>query len=222
MKEIIEILNKIETQSLTLIQQESDWFKSTKDIIWFSNEVADYDNDQITDYYVKNEYGRKTRWEVWNNSISILKKHNIKNLLDIGCANGHFVFLAQKSSIESFGIEPRQNIVNLYQEKFIKEFGQKKLFVSNYEYFIDFLLDNKENTNFKFDCITALNYMHGKGHNSSSLEKFFKNIFYFCDYLLTSEPNWQEYGLIDLLSNSQKTECIPPTNQHYLFKSNPI
>ncbi len=218
MENKIKILNEIEADSIKLIHQTDDWFKSTRDIKWFSNEVGNFEDERITDYYINNDYGKKTRWDVWNSSIDILKKYNVKNILDIGCANGHFVFLAQKNNIDSFGIEPRQSIVNTFQSKFIKEFGQKKLFISNYEYFIDFLIENKENMDFKFDCICILNFMHGKGHNPNYLEKFFNNIFNFCDYLLTSEPIWKEYDLKDMLSNRKKIECIPPTNQHFLFK----
>ena len=212
MKNNLTTLNKLEKYSLGLINQEADWFKGTKDIVWYANEVSDFSDENITDYYKNNSYGKETRWDMWSNCLKSFEKHKIKSVLDIGCANGHLIFLAQNKNINAYGIEPRKNIVDKFQNKF----REKSLFVSNYECFIEFLINHP--SKFKFDCICATNYMHGEGHNPVYLKMFFENIFNYCNYLLTSEPNWQNYGLDNLLIKAKRVECIAPTNLHFLFK----
>lgn len=211
-------LENIEKFSIDKIKNVNSDYDVNDQIIWHANEICDYENCEITEYYKNNEYGRITRWETWNNCVNLLVKNNIKTCLDIGCANGHFVYLSLNNGIDCYGLEPRKTLVDNYNNKFIKEFNSKKLFVSNYEYFIEFLKNS--NSDLKFDCICVINFFHGKGHKKNDLENFFNKIFDHCEYLLISPPNWSEYGLSDLLeSNSTIVEYnIEPTKIHNLYK----
>lgn len=184
------------------------------DIKWFANCVGDYNDEKITQYYLNDEYSKLTRWDTWNDIIKVLLENNIKNVLDIGCANGHFVYLCESKGITSFGLEPRSILVNEYNKKF----KEKKLFISTYETFIDFF--SKSKIEFKFDCICVLNFFHGEGHNKEYVVKFFTEISKFCNYLVISEANWANYGLNNLTENFNLVCSVGYEKKHKLFKFN--
>jgi tRNA G46 methylase TrmB len=213
MKNMINELQKIEDYSKKIINQTSNE-EINNHIQWFANCVNDYDDDKITNFYLNDEYSRKTRWDTWNEIVNLLLNNNIKNVIDIGCANGHFVYLCESKKINSFGLEPRMLLVDSYNKKF----STKKLFVSSYETFIDYLSNNE--INIKFDCICILNFFHGDGHKKEYVHKFFTQINKYCNYLVISEPVWGNYGLDNLTQNFTLIDSVGYENKHKLFKLN--
>ena len=91
--------------------------------------------------------------------ISILYKFNLKTVLDIGCGNGEFVSLCVENHIDAYGIDPVENS------------SEEKLYKGT----IDTILrKSKLLGNYRFDCITILNFLHGKFHKEKELKLLFE------------------------------------------------
>jgi hypothetical protein len=94
---IFKVMQSYEEFSLKKINLvPNDNFSINNDIRWYSNYIYDFTNENIPQQYLNNLVARTTRWDLWNDIIKIYKKYEIKNNLDIGCANNHFSFLLNK------------------------------------------------------------------------------------------------------------------------------
>ena len=96
---LFNIMNEFEEYSHSKIQQTEDWFSNNSDIKWPANCVAEFSNDQVTEFYLNDSYSKETRWDFWNRVVDCFLKYNIKTNLDIGCANNHSSFLCNKKEI---------------------------------------------------------------------------------------------------------------------------
>jgi predicted RNA methylase len=164
---------------------ENIWNDSyEKDIVWYANEVAPFFDSNITEYYKNNPYGKKTRWDFWQEVINCLKELNIKEVLDIGAANGHFVYLCLCNGIDAYGIEPRTECINSSKNIFINSFKEKKIYQGSLQTFIQPIFDKLT----KVSCVTVLNFLHGKGHTKDVLIKFLDNVALIADWLICSRP----------------------------------
>jgi hypothetical protein len=171
---------------------------------WRDNEVDVYDSIEITEYYKNNLYGRKTRWDLWNKTLEICKKYNIKTLLDIGCANGHFPFLCLSNNIVAYGVDPRN--YDWADHLIEKKFGGKYLYQGTFNSITNHF--NVKDKNIKFDCITILNFLHGKGHVKEEIIELFSFISNHAKYFLCTQPNWKDLAIEDLLSQFEVVEKI--------------
>ena len=105
--------------------------------------------------------------------ISILYKFNLKTVLDIGCGNGEFVSLCVENHIDAYGIDPVENS------------SEEKLYKGT----IDTILrKSKLLGNYRFDCITILNFLHGKFHKEKELKLLFEFLKKHADYIIISNP----------------------------------
>jgi len=169
-------MSNTEILRITLAQMEALYLKNNKSYLssqnrWKDNEVDKYFDSNITKYYQNNIYGRKTRWEVWQKAVSILKKNNISMVIDIGCANGHFPFLCLSSQIECYGIDPRS--YKDAEDLFNQIYGDKHIYQSSMHYFTEFMKNNTPSRGVSIECVTILNFLHGKGHKKDEIIELF-------------------------------------------------
>ena len=187
------------------MEGESGNMDTVNDIVWEANVVSYYDNELITDYYLKNNYGRKSRWQLWKLCIDIMKSLNIKTVFDIGAANGHFIYLCVKNGIDAYGIEPRQDEIDFANSKYLKP----RLIKTKYQ--------KVEIPN--VDCVTILNFLHGKNHKKEDIELLLEKIFKNSRYLIASEPRWKELEMDNLLSKYPKiVSDLDWEDKHHLWK----
>jgi hypothetical protein len=189
----LEFLNKIDEVSYNL--QQAAEFDQSKDIYWFSNNIEKGENVkfnglQITDYFLNDEYSRITRWDLWNECAEYLSKElQCKSLLDIGGTNGHFLFLCLLRNVDAYTIEPRFDMIRSTEDEFIKNFGSKKVFRGNIKTLLEVLVNHQEQIDFKFDCISILNFLHGSDYKLEDIECLVENLPKITEYILVSDPN---------------------------------
>lgn len=205
---IFDLMKNFETYSLSKIHQTSGWYENNSDIRWQANCVNSFQDENITEYYMNDEYARATRWNLWNNLVDIFPKYNIQSNLDLGCANNHFSFLCNKKNIFSIGIDPRQNCVKESDSLFQKEFGNSYGYVGNFQTFNEFFGNTNE---ILFDCITILNFLHGNDHISSEIENLFKVLPKISKYAIITEPKWNELRIPKYTDHYEVLEIINNT-----------
>jgi len=218
----IGFLNKIDELGSDLCQAEE--FGHTKDIHWFSNCIekgkkVNFNGTQITDYYLNDEYARVTRWDLWNECVYYLSNVlKCDSLLDIGGANGHFSFLCLLNNIDAYTIEPRFDVIQSTEDEFINKFGSKKVFRGNIKNFLKTINDNKEEVDFKFGCISILNFLHGPGHDIQDIKGLVENLPKITDYILVSDPNWGSLNSTNLFHGYKLINTFGYQNLHKLYK----
>jgi hypothetical protein len=218
----IDFLNKIDELSSNLEQAEE--FGQSKDIYWFSNniekgETVKFNGLQITDYFLNDEYGKITRWDLWNECAEYLSKElKCKSLLDIGGANGHFSFLCLLRNIDAYAVEPRFDMIQSTEDEFITNFGSKKVFRGNIKTLLEVLVGYKEQLDFKFDCINILNFLHGPSHKLEDIECLVENLPKITEYILVSDPNWTSLNSPNLFENFKLIKSFGYENLHKLYK----
>lgn len=205
---IFNLMREFEIHSLSKIHQTSGWHENNSDIRWQANCVNSFQNENITEYYMNDEYARETRWNLWNHLIEIFPKYKIQSNLDLGCANNHFSFLCNKKSIFSVGVDPRQNCVKESDFLFQKDFGNSYGYVGNFQTFNEFFKNTNE---VLFDCVTILNFLHGNDHISSEIEELFQILPKISKYAIITEPKWNElripkytdhYEILEIINNT--------------------
>ena len=215
-KIIFDMMKNFETYSLPKIHQTSGWYENNSDIRWQANCVNSFRNENITEYYMNDEYARETRWNLWNDLIDIFLKYDITSNLNIGCANNHFSFLCNKKNIFCIGIDPRQNCLKESENLFQKEFGKSYGYVGNFQTFNEFFGNTNE---ILFDCITILNFLHGNDHISSEIDTLFKVLPKISKYAIITEPKWNELGIPKYTDHYQVLEVINNTIvDHILYQ----
>ena len=139
----------------------------------------------------------------FNECVSILNKFNLKTVLDISCGKGNFISLCLKNNIEGYGVDPIDN-------------PNKRIYKGTYSSIIE---NSKLLGDYKFDCITIHNTLHGKGHNEKELKllfEFFKN---HGEYIIISNPIINENLLDDFkLIHSFKGSHSNKSVFHKLYK----
>lgn len=213
-------MNEFEEYSYSKIQQVEDWFSNNSDIRWQANCVSEFDDSNITKFYLNDSYAKETRWDFWNNVIDCFLKHDIKTNLDIGCANNQFSFLCNKKNIFSLGIDPRENCIKSSENVFKKNFGNDKYgYIGNIKTFTEFFENYNDNI---FDCVSILNFLHGDGHDSLEILKLFEILPKISKYIIISEPNWDSlklpkithnYLIIDTIENSVLSHIVYKLNK---------
>jgi len=210
------LMEQYESYSYPLVTQVSGWFNNNSDIRWFSNATGEFDDTEITEYYKNDQYSRQTRWDFWNSLLPVLKKHNIKTNLDIGCANNHFSFLCNKNGIFSVGIDPREDCVYTSDKVFKENFSDKFGYVGTIKTFVDYFESYNEKV---FDCITILNFLHGNGHISEEIKKLFEVLPRVANYAIVSEPKWSELLLPVMTKDFVTLDKIHNSvHDHILYK----
>lgn len=181
--------------------RESDFFELTDDIRWLANEIGPFDSEEITDYYRKSEYGKTTRWDLFNESVLALKANGIKTVVDLGAANNHFAFLGRKAGLDAYGVEPRKQVLLSSQDTFAKSFGAEKRFgfVGSLKTFADYVL--LPECDLRVDCVSVLNFLHGNGHDPQEIVNLFKAFEKCASYILIMEPLWNDLGLSRLMDD---------------------
>jgi len=104
--------------------------------------------------------------------LSKLLEYNVKSILDISCGKGEFVNLALDQNIEAYGIDP---LLNDHPNIHLGSFDS---IIKNQNYL----------NNFKFDCITIHNTLHGKYHQDEELKSLLSFIKVFSKYFVISSP----------------------------------
>lgn len=172
-----------------------DYTANNEDIRWLANEIADFQDEHITQYYESNAYGNVTRWQFFVTSIELLKVLNIGSMIDIGSANNHFVYLAKKAGVDAYGIEPRKRVLESSTKVFEREFGadRKYGFVGTIKTFADYVL--RPEVDLQVDCVSVMNFLHGDGHKPEEITNLYKAFTECAKYVLISEPRWGELGL---------------------------
>ena len=108
----------------------------------------------------------------FNQVIDKLKELNITTILDIACGKGNLVKMCRSEGINSYGIDPIINTdPNIYQGTFSGVINNQKIL-----------------ENYKIDCITVINTLHGKHHNSLELEQLFKFLKSRAKYIIITHP----------------------------------
>ena len=222
LSEMEELLSKEIRQPV----QESDFFENTDEIRWGANELSDFeagDTSQVTNYFLNSPYGKQTRWDLYVAAIEWFKSLGFKTTIDLGAANNHFVFLARKAGLEAYGVEPRRQVLTSCQNAFEQAFGSGKKFgfVGSLKTFADYVL--LPQCDLKVNCVSVLNFLHGKGHNTQEIENLFKAFDKCADYVLLTEPLWQELGLPRLLDKYEHIEEVYSPNlgtvdAHHLYR----
>ena len=219
----LEILNEINKIGLKEIEQAEEE-GHTKDIYWFSNEIpkgtsVKFNGTNITEYYENNEYGKKTRWNLWNDCILCMKNDiNAKMVLDIGGANGHLSFLSLKNGIESYTIEPRVDMIKSTENEFLENFGNKKVYCGNINIFLNTIEKHIDSIDFKFDCITILNFLHGINHDANDIARLVELLPKITKHIIVSDPNFKALNLKNLFDNFEFIKYIGYDNLHKLYK----
>jgi len=214
---LFNVMSEFEKYSYNQISQISDWHSNNSDIRWHANCVDYFEDENITNYYLNDEYARKTRWNLWNGVVDIFLKHKIKSNLDIGCATNHFSFLCNKKEIFSVGIDPRENCLRGSEEIFKRNFeNQKYGYVGNIKTFGDFFDEYNEPL---FDCVSILNFLHGNDHQSLEIKKLFDTLPKISRYVIITEPKWIELKLPKITDNYEVVEKINNSLiDHVLYK----
>lgn len=224
-KNEIELQKYISDKANKQILTKIDYEQTNSDIRWQFSENSDFSDENIIDLYLNNSYFKATRWDLYLNIIESMKKYKISNNIDIGAGNNHFSFLAKKSNISSYGVEPRRAVLFSCDETFKKNFGtnQRFGFVGSLKTFSDFIL-NQENK-VEIDCVTVLNFLHGQMHISNEIERFFLAISKTAKYAVFSNPHWESLNLSGVPENFSIIEtfnCASSTGvaPHFLYKIN--
>ena len=219
----IEFLNEIELFGNSQIEQADEWGHS-KDIYWFSNAMPKgqdvrFNGSKITDYYINDDYAKRTRWDLWNECIDYLKNNlNSKKILDIGGANGHFSFLCLKNGIEAYTVEPRIDMIRSTEKEFIENFGSKKSYCGNINTLLNTAEKHIEDIDFKFDCITILNFLHGKGHDLNDIKRLANLLPKITKYIIVSDPDFSGLGSENLFKDFEFVRMFGSENIHKLYK----
>ena len=120
-----------------------------------------------------------------------LKKINIKNILDIGSGTGRFIYQCLLNDIDAYGIEPsgpnwNEKVLHLHQPHEVVKKTKDRTFRITYQHMIKIIKD--KNINFKWDCISLINALHGSTMMSKNevvdLFNFFKK---YAKYILIGE-----------------------------------
>lgn len=215
-EEIFYLMRNYEDYSNPKIKQTFNWHENNSDIRWQANCVNEFENETITDYYLTDDYARKTRWDFWNNVVDLFLKHNIKTNLDIGCANNHFAFLCNKKDIFCVGIDPRENCVKHSHSVFEREFGKTYGYVGNIQTFNEYFRIYNQPI---FDCISILNFLHGNDHVPSEIEDLFRVLPRISRYAIITEPKWNDLKIPKYTDNYEVIEKVDNTIiEHTLYK----
>jgi ubiquinone/menaquinone biosynthesis C-methylase UbiE len=149
--------------------------------------------------------------EFFQNCCQELINHNIKTVLDIACGRtGMFVQLCNQMGMNAWGIDP---IVDINIDKLIP--GTFESVVQNQH-----LLEN-----FKFDCVTVHNTLHGKYHNANTVKQLFEFFRNHTKFIVISIPPFQQLGIDDLTTSFDKLYDFDGSHggkscYHKLFKVN--
>ena len=156
-----------ECENKSTFPETNDYFDVNEEIRWYSNAVGDFKDDKISEFYLNDTYSKNSRWDLWQEVVQLLNKHQIKTNLDIGCANNHFSYLCIKKGINSIGLEPRKFLVKQNNENFSRlGISEKCCYIGNIRTFNE----SFENVgDIKFDCVTILNFLHGNGHHDKEI-----------------------------------------------------
>lgn len=119
------------------------------------------------------------RWKISHDDVdffteclSILKKYNIRSVLDISCGIGNFVKICNINNIEAYGIDPIDNTYeNIYRGTYAS--------IINCQH---------ELHTYKFDCICVHNTLHGKYHKVEELTELFLFFKMYAKYIIISDP----------------------------------
>ena len=216
--EIKNIMKEYQNFSYSKISQltEGKWHETNSDIRWYSNEVGDFENENISEFYSKNSYGKKTRWDLWVDIVETLKEFGLSSILDIGAANNHFSFLCNKQNIFCVGVEPREDCIRSTSNIFLDTFGDDGYgYVGNLETFVDFFGSYDEKL---FDCITILNFLHGNDHKRDEIEKLFEIFPKITSKILITNPQWDKLKLKDLTEDCKILKKFNDYSNHILYE----
>ncbi len=218
----IDFLNSIDKIGIELKQAEE--FGHSEDIYWFSNNIekgvdVQFNNGEITEYYKTDDYGKVTRWDLWTECVSYLSNEmKCESLLDIGGANGHFSFLCLNNNIESYTIEPRIDMVRSTEQEFTRHFGSKKNYCGNLKTFLNVIKENEDEIEFKFGCVSILNFLHGKNHDINDIIGLVNYLPKITDYILVSDPDWRDLNTSNLFKDYQHIKSFGHDKIHKLYK----
>lgn len=197
---IFDLMQSYEDYSkLNMTAETGDWHTNNEDIRWHANWVERFEDEEINGLYLSNAYGKQSRWDLWNTVVDWFLEFEIKSCLDLGSANNQFPFLCNKKEIFTVGVEPRESCVNISKDIFEKHFGQFKYgYVGTLKTFGDFFGQHDE---MLFECVTALNFLHGNGHNPDEIRKFFEVLPKITKYVVINEPEWGHLNLPKMTQN---------------------
>ena len=197
---IHEILQKSEDLSEQAISQVIDHNSINDTIRWYPNGSVDhYVDSQITNTFLSDSYCKKTRWDIWNECITLLKKYDIQINLDVGCANNHFSFLCHANQIFSYGVDPRKDLMDLSNSLFQNAGIETKCaYVGSFATLNDAFISYKNQNGRIFDCVTVMNFLHGNGHIDSEISTFLELLSTHTRYIFISRPIGSEScGVLD-------------------------
>lgn len=216
-KDIKNIMYEYQEYSYPKVSQVGGgWFENNSDIRWYANCVGDFDDGNISEFYLNDSYSKKTRWDLWNDIVLTFEEMNIKTNLDIGASNNHFSFLCNNKNIFSVGIEPREDCLNSSSKAFIKYFGSDDYgYVGTFKTFSDFFDTYNEKI---FDCITILNFLHGNDNIPEEIEKLFKVLPKVTNKILISNPQWSKLGIRDYTKKYNVLKIFNDTANHILYE----
>ena len=122
--------------------------------------------------------------------IDVFKTNNIFSFLDIGTGPGTLVKMCLDSNINAYGIDPviDQKTPNLYV-------GTISTAIKNENLLGDY----------KFSCISCVNFLHGANHNESELISLFSMMKRRADFIMITEPNIGQDAKNICMSN---LECV--------------
>jgi hypothetical protein len=142
-----------------------------------------YHADTPFGVFETNGYVLQSRWNLWTEIIRSLQQNKISSLIDIGAAEGVFVWRAFRAGIDAHGIEPR--VANVIQARSKIDPARTRMFVGSVETFI---ADSKDQTD-PYECVTLLNYVHGVWRDPSVLEDTVQTLLQKARYIVMTMPS---------------------------------
>lgn len=112
-----------------------------------------------------------------NAIVDVLKKINVRTILDIGADTGMFLAKCKYNGIDGIGIEPDRKIV---------EYVNRKNYVKLYCFGLEALMQKFENNN-RFDACSMLNFFHGEWKDIKEKDSFAGYLAGNFNYLILSD-----------------------------------
>ena len=143
-----------------------------------------------------NSDNSKIRWKASKGDVNFfescayeLNSLNVKTVLDICCGMGEFVNICTKKyNMHAYGIDPIVDCLEPYgiDPETYKSFTENdNLYTGSIE---SILATHSLLNNFKFDCISIQNTLHGKQWKTSEFNNIFKFLKKYSKYIVISDP----------------------------------
>ena len=138
----------------------------------------------------------------FNACVEKMQHRDVQSVLDIACGFGNFVSTCNNNGIAAFGVDP------LPPSKDNFYVGTFATVVENSELLGDY----------KFDCITTHNTLHGKYHNQEELKKLFDFFKKHAKYVIITEPRENSSELLSGLKLEHAFASSHRSTFHKLYK----